>query len=85
MIVAGKTMTCKPKLFDLASRDHDRELKIWCSLHWQDTFFRAIKSRNASIYHDCCVSFSRRGFVKKVSHPSLQSASLLQVPTLKNL
>ena len=85
MIVAGKTMTCKPKLFDLASKDHDQELKTWCSLHWQDTFFRALKSRNAPIYHDCCVCFSRRGYVKKVSHPSLQSASLLQVPTLKNL
>ena len=85
MNLAGDKKTCAPRFFDLASREHDQELKTWCSFHWQDTFSRAVKSRNAPTYHDCCVCFSRRGFVKNVSHPKLQSASLLQIPTLKNM
>ena len=59
MIVAGKTKTCKPKMFDLASKDDDQELKTWCCLHWHSIFFRAVKIRNSPIYHDCCVYFSR--------------------------
>lgn len=71
--------------FDLTNKQDDQELKTWCSLYWQDTFYRAIKNRNAPTYHDCCFSFSRRGFVKKISHPKLTSASLLQIPSLRSL
>ena len=73
-----------PKLFELGSEDDDKELKLWCRLHWQYTLTKGIQGCNAPTYHDCCVSFSRRGCVKKISHPTLQSASVLKIPSLRN-
>ena len=84
-IIQEKKIFCKPKLFDISSREDDQELKLWCSLHWRDTFYRAIRSNNPPTYHDCCMSFSRRRFVKRFSHPKLQSATLSQIPTLKKI
>ena len=74
----------EPRTFDLNSEEDDRELKNWCRLHWKDTLSKPIQSKNASIYHDCCVSFSKKGCVKRHSHPPLQSASVLKIPTLRN-
>ena len=44
-----------------------------------------MKNYNAPTYHDCCLCFSKRGFAKKAGHPELQSASILKIPTLKNV
>ena len=44
-----------------------------------------MKNFNAPTYHDCCLCFSKRGFAKKAGHPELQSASLLKIPTLRNV
>ena len=86
MLVSTSTQTHRysPKLFDVESDVHDKELKEWCRLHWQHTVCKGIQSYNAPTYHDCCVSFSKKNCVKKMSHPSIQSASVLKIPSLRN-
>ena len=73
-----------PRGFDLTSDDDDKELKTWCRIHWHHTLSKGIQGCNAPTYHDCCVSFTKKGCVKKISHPSLQSASVLKIPSLRN-
>jgi hypothetical protein len=73
-----------PREFDLASEEDARELKSWCRIHWQHTLCKGIKSCNTPIYHDCCISFTKRGCIKRLSHPALQSASVLKIPSLRN-
>ena len=72
-----------PRPFDLASEEDAKELKTWCRLHFQHTISKGIQGCNTPIYHDCCISFSKRGCVKRLSHPSLQSASVLKIPSLR--
>ena len=74
-----------PKSFNFADDDDIKELKNWCRLHWLYTLSKGISSFNAPTYHDCCLSFSRKGFVKKISHPAIQSASVLKIPSLRNV
>ena len=78
------TQTQKPpRVFDLTSEEDAKELKNWCRIHWQYTLCKGIKGSNIPIYHDCCISFSKRGCVKRLSHPPLQSASVLKIPSLR--
>src|ERR1044072_6190100 len=86
MMVTTSTQTSKfsPKLFDLTSEQDDKALKEWCRLHWQYTILKGIQGCNAPTFHDCCMSFSRKGCVKRSSHPLIQSASILKIPTLRN-
>jgi len=42
-------------------------------------------SYNPVVYHECCFSFSRRGFAKKAGHCEMQSVSVLKMPSLKAL
>ena len=72
------------RLFDLSRKEHAKELKSWCRLHFQYTLCKGIQGANTPIYHDCCISFSKRGCVKRLSHPALQSVSVLKISTLKN-
>ena len=78
-----QTHSSLPKPFDLASDDDAQELKTWCRLHWLHTLSKGILNSNAPTYHDCCISFSRKGYVKRLSHPPLQSASVLKIPSLR--
>ena len=73
-----------PRVFDLASKEDAQELKTWCRIHWQHTLCKGIKGCNIPLYHDCCISFSKRGCIKRLSHPPLQSASVLKIPSLRN-
>ena len=68
--------------FDLDSNDDDLELKNWCRNHWDELIGKAVKYKNAPIYHECCLTFSKKGCVKRHSHPSLQSASVLKIPSI---
>jgi len=65
-----------PRHFDL--------LREWSKLSWT-TIRKSIDSYNPVIYHECCFSFSRRGFAKKAGHCDMQSASVLKMPSLKAL
>ena len=73
----------KPREMDLQSPRDLQELKQWCEDHWIRTVKRSLDNYNALLFHDCCYSFSRRAYSKKGSHPSLQSVSVLRIPTLK--
>ena len=74
-----------PAPFSLESNQHDLELKNWCRMNWEELISKSIKNRNAPIYHECCISFSKRGCVKRHSHPPLQSVSVLKMPSLMSL
>jgi hypothetical protein len=85
MISTSTQTKCnEPRFFDPQSKDDDQELMAWCRIHWQHTIDKGIKGSNTPIYHDCCVSFSKKGCIKKHSHPSLQSASVLKIPSLRH-
>ena len=86
MMITTSTQTHKntPKPFDIHSDEDHKELKAWCRIHWQYTLCKGIQGCNAPTFHDCCLSFSRKGCVKRSSHPSIQSCSVLKIPTLKN-
>ena len=71
-----------PRWFDPASEDDTQELKNWCSFHWEQTVMHGIKTNNAAAYHYCCLSFSKKGCLKKNTHPPFQSASVLKIPSL---
>ena len=73
-----------PRRFDISSDDDDKQLKEWCRLHWQLTISKGINGCNAPTYHDCCLTFTKRGCIKKDSHPVIQSASVLKIPSLKH-
>lgn len=61
---------------------HSELLREWSRLSWT-TIRKSIDSYNPVVYHECCFSFSRRGFAKKAGHCEIQSASVLKMPALK--
>ena len=71
--------------FNHKSSHHRKELLCWCQANWDSTFKKSLQSSNPLFYHDCCSSFSRRGFAKLAGHPPLQSSSVLRIPTFKNV
>lgn len=75
----------KEREMDIGKNDDMQELKQWCVFHWHKTLKKSIENYNPIIYHDCCFSFSRRGFFKTAGHPSLESASVLKIPTLRHI
>jgi FtsZ-binding cell division protein ZapB len=81
--IGTQTHRYMPKRFDIHSEEDDKTLREWCQLHWQYIICKGINGNNAPTYHDCCISFSRKGCVKKSSHPGIQSASVLKIPSLK--
>ena len=68
--------------FDLSSADDTKELKTWCRLHFRDIISKGLEPGGLSIYHDCCISFCKRGCLKKYSHPQVQSVSIKKIPSL---
>ena len=58
-------------------------LKEWCYIHWTGVLSKAIRAGSTVFYHDCCLSFSRKGFTKKSGHPPEMSVSLNRLPELK--
>lgn len=86
MMVSTATQTHRymPRRFDIHSEEDDKTLREWCKVNWQYIICKGINGNNAPTYHDCCISFSRKGSVKKASHPTIQSASVLKIPSLKS-
>ena len=44
---------------------------------------KAVQSGTTLVYHDCCISFSRKGFAKKSKHPPEMSVSVHRLPDFK--
>lgn len=78
-----QTNPLKPKPFDINSEADDKELKTWCQFHWQHVIQKGVHGHNSPTYHDCCIAFSRRSCGKRISHPSIQSASVLKIPAIR--
>src|SRR3990167_5572424 len=72
-------------IFNQHSKADCLRLKEWCTYHWYGTIKKSIDSMNPVVYHDCCFSFSRRHFSKRANHKPLESASVLRIPSFKNL
>ena len=60
-------------------------LLSWCRVHWDSTFKKSLVSGNSLYYHECCFCFSRRGFLKHSGHPTLQTSSVLKMPSFKEI
>ena len=71
------------KVFDLDDATHDGRLRQWCRVHWPATIKKSLDNFNPVTYHNCCFSFSRRGYSKKWEHPDLESTSITKIHTLK--
>ena len=71
------------RYFNPVSEDDEQDLKNWCNFHFSETFRKGMDGYNAATYHDCCMCFSKKGYVKRHSHPPLQSASILKIPSLR--
>lgn len=72
-------------LFDKDDEDHHRRLLEWCQVQWTATVKKSIESSNSLFYHDCCGSFSRRGFSRVAGHPWLATCSVLRLPGFKEV
>lgn len=85
--------SCKPVLsalvlddrteIDLNSDEHKKALQNWCTLHWSKTIKKSISSFNSLTYHDCCGSFSKRGFTGRNHHPPHDSCTVMKIPSFK--
>lgn len=71
------------RVFDLDDPSHDAKLRLWCRVHWSATIKKSMDSYNSLTFHDCCFSFSRRGYTKRWDHPILESFPISKIPTLK--
>lgn len=58
-------------------------MKTWCNRHYLETVRKSIENYNALQYHYCCNSFSRRSYAKRAGHPSIHTANILKIPSLK--
>jgi hypothetical protein len=71
--------------FDTRDPRHRDSLREWCLLQWETTFSKAFKSANSLYYHDCCCSFSKRGFMKQAGHPPMQTSTVMKIPAFKDV
>ena len=71
--------------FDPTKEKDKLALREWCHCQWTMTFHKSLAKGNSIHYHECCICFSKRIFVKLAGHPQLQSASVLRIPTFKEI
>ena len=58
-------------------------LEDWCSLHWGLCIRRCLEGAGYMYFHDCCFSFSRRGFHNRSGHLSETTTSVHKIRELK--
>lgn len=71
-------------VFDPSSTQHKSRLYHWCKSQWP-VFCKSLHHRNSIYYHECCNSFSRRHFYQLAGHPSLQTSTLVTIPSFKEV
>jgi hypothetical protein len=84
-MVAREESQPKETFIDPENTKHISRLLEWCKVHWTATFKRSLEACNCLYYHGCCNSFSRRRFTKVAGHPSIQSCSILKIPSFKEV
>lgn len=71
-------------IFDPNRTEHKARLYYWCQAEWP-TFCRSLLHQNSVYFHDCCSCFSKRRFSKMAGHPSLQTSSVITIPSFKEV
>jgi FtsZ-binding cell division protein ZapB len=78
------TLATEPTVIDLRNPKDCQRLKSWCEFHWAKSIFPCLQNKNRVIFHECCVSFSKRAFSYKAGHPPEHSMSLKQLRPFKS-
>ena len=60
-----------------------KSLEDWCSLHWELCIRRCLEGSGYMYFHDCCFSFSRRGFHSRSGHQPETTISVHKIRELK--
>ena len=60
-----------------------KSLDEWCSLNWNMCLRRCIEGSGYMFFHECCFSFSRRGFHKRSGHAEEMTVSIHKMRDLK--
>ena len=60
-----------------------KSLDDWCSLNWGLCIRRCLEGAGYMYYHDCCFSFSRRGFHQRSGHLAESTTSVHKIRELK--
>ena len=66
--------------------EDSRDLTIlsdWAHLYWNSFIRKTLEGSGTLYYHECCFSFSRKGFQKRSGHPSEMTVSVHRLPELK--
>ena len=71
------------RLINIDDKKDQEDLREWCEYHWNQTVKKSMDTFNTLIYHDCCLSFSRRGFSGRSKHPDDESCTIMKIPTFK--
>ena len=71
-------------VFDPSSTQDKTRLYHWCKIQWP-MFCKSLHHQNSIYYHECCNSFSRRRFSKMAGHPSLQTSTIVTIPSFKEV
>lgn len=70
---------------DIQNEEHLRELMEWCEQHYEETIEKSRKNGNAVSYHDCCLTFTRRRFSERITHPKNETFSVFKLGTFKDV
>lgn len=70
---------------DIENREHLRELMAWCDQHYEETIEKNRKNGNSISYHDCCLTFTRRRFAERSTHPKKETFSVFKLGTFKDV
>ena len=60
-----------------------KSLDDWCCLNWELCIRRCLEGAGYMYFHDCCFSFSRRGFHTRSGHHSESTTSVHKIRELK--
>jgi FtsZ-binding cell division protein ZapB len=78
------TLACLPTVIDLKDQQDCSKIRNWCEYHWAKCIKPCLENKNRVIFHECCVSFSKRSFSYKAGHPLEYSRSLKQLRPFKS-
>lgn len=78
------TLASEPSVIDLHNPKDCLRLKNWCEFHWAKSIHPCLQNKNRVIFHECCMSFSKRSFSYKAGHPPEHSMSLKHLRQLKS-
>jgi|JI6StandDraft_1071083.scaffolds.fasta_scaffold04923_2 hypothetical protein len=73
------------KPIDIENEEHLKELMEWCEQHYEETIEKSRRNGNTISYHDCCLTFTRRRFTERSTHPKKETFSVFKLGTFKDV